>query len=111
MPLLGNLIVAVVTLLINIFGKFMVLEKAFRVAAVVLMISLVTVMTAVMYSCANGVCAAGIAGISASHPAFAVGLGIAFNSTTLAAAGGYMAVWLACQLYVFQKRALNIIVK
>lgn len=111
MPLLGNLIVSLVTLLISIFGRFMVLEKAFKLAAVTVMLSLALVMMGVFSSCATGVCANGISGISSSHPGFAVGLGIAFNGTTMAAVGAYMAVWVACQLYVFQKKALNIVTK
>lgn len=111
MPLLGNLIVSLVTLLISIFGRFMVIEKAFKVAAVTLMLALAGIMMGVFSSCATGVCANGIAGISGSHPAFAVGLGMAFNGTTMGAVGAYMAVWLACQLYVFQKKALNIVTK
>lgn len=111
MPLLGNLLVSIVTLLISLFGRFMVLEKAFRISAVLVMLALSGVMMTLLSSCAKGVCASGISGISASHPSFAVGLGIAFNSTTMAAASCYMSVWLACQLYVFQKKGLNIIVK
>lgn len=111
MPLLANLLVSLVTLLVSFFGKFMLLEKAFRVSAVLVMLSLALVMMGVFSSCATGVCAAGIAGISGASPGFAVGLGIAFNSTTLAAAGAYMSVWVACQLYVFQKKALNIVAR
>lgn len=111
MPLLGNLLISIVTLLINIFGKFMVAEKAFRVSAVLVMLTLFGILMTTMSSCARGVCAQGISGISTSHPNFAVGLGIAFNSTTMAAASCYVSVWLACQLYVFQKKGLNIVTK
>lgn len=111
MPLLGNLLISIVTLLINIFGKFMVAEKAFRLSAVLVFVALAGVLMTVMLSCARGVCSQGIAGMSTSHPNFAVGLGIAFNSTTLAAASCYVSVWLACQLYVFQKKGLNIVTK
>lgn len=111
MPLLGNLLISIVTLLISIFGRFMVAEKAFRLAAFAVMLTLAGIMLALLSSCAKGVCASGISGISSSHPNFAVGLGIAFNSTTMAAASCYMSVWLGCQLYVFQKKGLNIIVK
>jgi len=111
MPLLGNLLIAIVTLLINIFGKFMVAEKAFRLSAVLVMLAFFAVVIAAMGSCARGVCAQGIAGISSSHPNFAVGLGIAFNSTTMAAASCYVSVWLCCQIYVFQKKGLNIVTK
>lgn len=111
MPLLANLLVSLVTLLVSFFGRFMLLEKAFRISAVLVMLSLALVMMGIFSSCATGVCASGISSISSGNPGFAVGLGIAFNSTTLGAAGAYMAVWVACQLYVFQKKALNLVVK
>lgn len=111
MPLLANLLVSLITLLVSFFGRFMLLEKAFKFSAVLLMLTLAGIMMAVFSSCATGVCANGISGISSSHPGFAVGLGMAFNGTTLAAAGAYMSVWVACQLYVFQKKAINIIAK
>ena len=111
MPLLGNLLVSIVTFLISFFGRFMVLEKAFRLSAVLVMLGFFAVVITAMGSCARGVCAQGIAGISNSHPSFAVGLGIAFNSTTMAAASCYVTVWLCCQIYVFQKKGLNIVTK
>lgn len=111
MPILANLLISLITGLIGWFGRFMVIEKAFRLSAVLLMLTLAGVMMGVFSSCAKGVCAQGIASISSSHQGFAVGLGIAFNGTTLGAAAAYMTVWLACQLYVFQKKALNIIIK
>lgn len=79
MPLLGTLLVNMLAFLINIFAKYMVLEKAFRLSAFILMLSLVGVMISLMSSCAKGVCSQGIAGMSSSHPNFAVGLGIVFN--------------------------------
>lgn len=111
MPLLGTLLVNMLAFLINIFAKYMVLEKAFRLSAVMLMLTFIGVMIAVMFSCVNGVCAQGISSMSSSHPNFAVGLGMAFNSTTLSAATGYVTVWLGCQLYVVQKKGLNMVVK
>lgn len=111
MPLLGNLLIAIVTTLFNFFSKFMLMERAFRLAALLVMIGLAVTMIALMSSCARGVCAQGISGISASHPNFAVGLGIAFNSTTLTSAACYMSVWLGCQLYVFQKKGLQLVTK
>lgn len=77
----------------------------------ILMLSLAGIMISLMFSCAKGVCSQGIAGMSASHPSFAVGLGIAFNSTTITAATCYVTVWLGCQLYVMQKKGLNLIIK
>lgn len=111
MPLLGTLLINLCVFLINLFSRFMILEKAFRLSAMILMLSLAGVMIALMTSCAKGVCSQGIAGMSSSHPSFAVGLGIAFNSTTITAATCYVTVWLGCQLYVMQKKGLNLIIK
>lgn len=111
MPLLGNLIITIVTMLVRIFGQFMVAEKAFRVSAVLMMLTLFGILMIAMSSCTRGVCAQGISGMSSSHPNFAVGLGIAFNGTTMAAASAYVSVWLACQLYVLQKKGLNMVTK
>jgi hypothetical protein len=57
--------------------------------------------------CAQYVCGPAIQGISQSHPAFAVGLSLAFNSTTYGLASCYMTVWAACQLYVYKKTILD----
>lgn len=111
MPILGQLLISIVTSLVAFFGRYMVAEKAFRAAGVVLMIGLAAGVISVMSSCATGVCASGISSISSSHPNFAVGLGVAFNSVTVGAFGGYLAVWTICQIYVMQKKALDMVVK
>ena len=111
MPLLGTLLINLLGVLINLFSRFLILEHAFRLSAVILMLALVIPLIALMSSCAKGVCSQGIAGMSASHPNFAVGLGIAFNSTTLSAATCYVMVWVGCLVYVVQKKGLNLIIK
>jgi len=111
MPLLGTLLINLLALLINLFSRFMILERAFRLSAVLLMVSLIIPLLALMSSCAKGVCSQGISSMASSHPNFAVGLGIAFNSTTFSAATCYVMVWGACQIYVIQKKGLNLIIK
>lgn len=111
MPVLAQLIITIVTFLVSLFGRFMVVEKAFRISAVGMMVVFIGVMVAVMNSCTSGVCAQGISSMSGAHPGFAVGLSLAVNGTTIAAMGAYMSVWLACQLYVVQKKGLNILTK
>jgi hypothetical protein len=111
MPLLANLLVHIITFLISFFSRFMLAEKAFRVSAVLIFIGLAGALLATGLSCARGVCAQGISGISSSHPNFAVGLGIAFNGTTMAAASCYASVWLACQIYVINKKGINLVTK
>lgn len=111
MPILAQLLVSIVTFLVSFFGRFLVLEKAFRISAVGMMVVFIGIMVGVMNSCTNGVCAQGISNMSSAHPGFAVGLSLAVNGTTIAAMGGYMTVWLACQLYVIQKKGLNILSK
>lgn len=111
MPLLGQLLVSIITFLMSVFGRFMLAEKAFRLSAVLIFVGLAAALLTTGLSCANGVCAQGISGMSSSHPSFAIGLGIAFNSTTMAAASCYSTVWLACQIYVINKKGINLVTK
>lgn len=111
MPILANLIVSIITFLVSFFSKFMLAEKAFRVSAVLLFMGLAGALMVTGLSCAHGVCAQGISGMSTSHPNFAVGLGIAFNGTTMAAASSYSMIWLACQIYVINKKGINLVTK
>lgn len=110
MPLLGSLLIGLCTLLFNVFGRFMVFEKAFRLAAVLSMLVLITALVLAMRSCVTGVCGAAISGMSVSSPNFAVGLGIAFNSITFTAASCYISVWTICQLYIIKKRMVSLVV-
>ena len=57
--------------------------------------------------CATSFCGPAIDAISSSHPAFAVGLSLAFNSVTYGLASCYMTVWAACQLYIYKKTILD----
>lgn len=106
MPILGTLILGLFRGLLAVFGRFFVLEKAFKLAAIGSTLILATGLTLALKSCVNGVCGAAIGGISASHHNFAVGLGMAFNSTTYTAASCYVTVWMLCQLYVLKKRMI-----
>lgn len=110
MPLLGTLVAGLFTILFNVFGRFLVLEKAFKLAAVVSMLALATALYVSLNSCVTGVCGAAITNMSASSPNFAVGLGIAFNSTTFTAASFYISVWTLCQLYIIKKRMITMVV-
>lgn len=111
MPLLGTLLVNLVTFLASIFGRFFVAEKAFRLAAVVTLLGLVTALYTSMMSCATGVCATAISGMSLSHKNFAVGLAMVFNSTTYSAVSCYVTVWTVCQIYVIKKRMTSLVFK
>lgn len=97
------------TALFNIFGRFFVMEKAFKLAAMASMLLLATGLYLALKSCVDGVCGSAIGGISSSHPSFAVGLGAAFNSTTYAAASCYISVWTLCQMYIIKKRMIGMI--
>lgn len=110
MPLLGSLMAGLFTILFNIFGRFLVLEKAFKLAAAASMLLLATGLYMALNSCVTGVCGQAITGMSVSAPNFAVGLGMAFNSTTFTAASCYMSVWTLCQLYIIKKRMITMVV-
>ena len=109
MAAIGVLIQGLITLLFGLFGRFMVAEKAFNLAMMLIISAMAVVMVAAMNSCATGVCASAITSMSSTNRNFAVGLGIAFNSTTYAAASAYMLVWVGCQMYVFKKRMIGML--
>jgi hypothetical protein len=109
MPLLATFLASCFSVLLSVFARFFVLEKAAKLAALVVVLGLVAVLVTSMRSCVDGVCAASISGISSSHPSFGVGLGVVINPATLAAVGCYMSVWIVCQLYVIKKKAINML--
>ena len=108
MPILAKLMIGLVGILTNIFGRFFVLEKAFKMAAMASILLLTTALYMALRSCVTGVCGSALGSISNSHPSFAVGLGMVFNSTTYAAASCYISVWTLCQLYVIKRRSIDI---
>lgn len=110
MPLLGTLITGLFQILLGFFGRFLVLEKAFKLAMIGAMLVLAAGLYTAFRSCVDGICGSGIASMSSSHPTFAVGLGAAFNSTTYAAASCYISVWTVCQMYIIKKRMINLFV-
>lgn len=110
MPLLGTLVAGLFTILFNVFGRFFVLEKAFKLAAMASMLALATALYLALNSCVTGVCGQAITGMSSSAPNFAVGLGIVFNSTTFAAASCYISVWTLCQMYIIKKRMITMVI-
>lgn len=84
-------------------------KLALKLWAVSMLFSFVSIMWAAGQACANYVCGSAIAAISSSHPMFAVGLSLGFNSTTYSLASVYVSVWAACQLYIYKKKVLGMI--
>ncbi|MNR75993.1 hypothetical protein D3C72_66460 [compost metagenome] len=95
------------TLLFKFFVRFFSIEKAFRISGMLAMMALATGLYLAMKSCAEGVCGAAIQNISVSHPSFAVGLGLGFNSITYTSVACYISVWTLCQMYVIKKRMIT----
>lgn len=93
--------------LIGFLGFDSASKLAQKIWAVATITGLVALLWAAGQSCAQYICGPAIQGISTSHPAFAVGLSLAFNTTTYALASCYMTVWSACQLYVYKKTILD----
>lgn len=110
MPLLGTLLISLFNLVFQFLGRFMVLEKAARLAAWGVSLALIGVLFTSAMSCVNGVCSTAISGMSQAHEAFAMGLHIAINPATLTCVSCYMATWILCQLYVLKKKAINLVV-
>jgi hypothetical protein len=75
-----------------------------------MLVGFVVVLWAAGQACAQLVCGPAINAISSSHPSFAVGLSLAFNPTTYGLASCYTSVWAACQLYIYKKKLLGMIV-
>lgn len=78
-----------------------------RIWAVATLTTFVATLWLAGQSCANSVCGPAIDAISSSHPAFAIGLSLAFNTVTYGLASCYMTVWAACQLYIYKKTILD----
>ena len=109
--LLGAFLATLFSAAFSLFGRFFIAEKAARLAAWSVSFAAIAGLISLAFSCISGICANNIReGISGAHPSFAIGLGIAWNSVTLTAASCYMTVWVACQLYVIKKKAINIII-
>lgn len=109
MPLLAGFLTTLLGWLVQQLMRFFSVERAWKIASASLMVGLVLAMFTAAFSCANGVCAAAIGNIGGSHPAFGIGLGVAFNTTTAAAGGCYMTVWLLCQTYVMKKKMIDVL--
>lgn len=110
MPLLGKLLVTLFTSLFGFFSSYVVADKGFKVAAIIVMVGLVTAIVAMFDSCAGGgACAAAFDAAATAYPTFSVGLGIGFNQVTYGAASGFVVIWAACQLYVFKKRMTGLL--
>lgn len=82
-------------------------QLGMRAWAVTTLVVMVSVLWAAGQGCAQFVCGPAIQSISTSHPAFAQGLALGFNSTTYGLASCYMSVYTACQLYIYKKRVLD----
>lgn len=111
MPLLARLLMGLFDLAFSAFGRFMVMEKAAKLAAWTVALTLIGALFTSAMSCVNGACAATISGMSQVHEGFGMGLRIAINPATLTCVSCYMATWILCQLYVVKKKALNFIIK
>ncbi|MGX4644440.1 DUF5455 family protein [Massilia sp. SYSU DXS3249] len=111
MPLLASFMSTLFGAVFAFLGRFMVAEKAARLAAWSVSFAAIAGLVSLAFSCISGICADNIqSGISGSHPGFSMGLGIAWNGVTATAASCYMTVWVACQLYVIKKKAINVII-
>lgn len=109
MPLLASFLSVAFGAMFSFFGRFMVMEKAARLAAWTVSFGLIAALITAAYSCISGICATNIASMASIHPSFGMGLGIAWNAVTLTAASCYMTVWIACQIYVMKKISINLL--
>lgn len=108
MPALAAFLSTCFGALLSLLGRFFVLEKASRIAAATLTVAAATALVAFLYASVAGL-SAGIAAIGSAHPMIGVGIGLVINPATLGAISIYMAVWVACQVYVVKKRVINMV--
>jgi hypothetical protein len=109
MILFGKLFYGLFGILFTFFARFMVMEKAAKLAQFATFLVMMAAIWQTFMSCAGvgGVCGSTIAAIG-SVPTwgqyFMMGLGVIFNNTTYTLASCYLSVWLACNLYIFKKK-------
>jgi len=109
MALFGKFLTMMFGAALSLFARFFVMEKAAKLAAFSVALSIMLGLITAMMSCITGVCAQAISGLGAIHQGVAIGLGIAVNATTLSAISCYMTVWVLCSVYVMKKKAINAI--
>jgi hypothetical protein len=110
MAAIGRLLATLFGSLFGFIVEFFVVDKGFKVAAIVVMVGLLTGIVAMFDSCTgDGICGTAFANAAQAFPNFSTGMSIAFNSVTFAAASQYLVVWAACQLYVFKKRMTGLL--
>lgn len=111
-PALGRLLVTLFGAAFTFFAKYLGANLVWKTAAIAAMVGAMTGLVLLFKSCggATGFCGTAIISASTKHPTFGVGLGIVFNSTTYGFASCYILVWMGCQLYVFKKRMVSVLV-
>lgn len=110
MQLLAAFLGTLFTSLFSFFARYLVAEKAARLAGWSLAFAGIVSIISLGYASIAGPIASSIANMTAGNNYFAMGLAIAWNPVTIASAGAYMSVWVACQVYVIKKKAINTII-
>lgn len=93
--------------LLGLIGFDKLSSAGMKFWAATTLIALMTLLWTAGTACAKTFCGPAVAAISNSHPAFAVGLSLGFNSTTYGLASCYITVWSACQLYIYKVKIID----
>lgn len=109
MGALGRLLATLFGSLFTFLTRFFVVEKAFKVASIAVLLGVIGTLYGALKSCSLGVCSTAINSVIVDFPSFGMGLGIVFNTVTYSAAALYITVWTACQLYVLKKKMMGMI--
>lgn len=107
MAALATFLLGIFQVIAGVFARFVIAEKAARLAAVVTFIAMTTVLIGLLYGLIFGFYSTALSLLASAHPSIPMGLGLAINSSTIAAAGAFMTIWIACQVYKVKKTALE----
>lgn len=95
MPLLGNLIVSIITGFVTWLAKYLTQKTAVTVAIIAVMSALLLG----LYAAVRVAMSSAIAGLGTVHPMFAAGLAMVISPSTQQYITGYLAMWSLCELF------------
>ncbi|MRX06494.1 hypothetical protein GJ697_01435 [Pseudoduganella sp. FT25W] len=95
MPLLGNLIVTIITSLVAWLAKYLTQKTAVTIAIV----AVISALLLALYAAVRVAMSSAIAGLGSVHPMFAAGLAMVISPATQQCITGYIAMWSLCELY------------
>lgn len=112
MPILSGFLLVLFEMIVRFFLKFFDLRKAWILAVVTITFGLLAALYAAGTACIESCMPSGGlgAGAAASLGSYlALGWGLVWNGVTAVAFSCWVTVWLACTLYVWKKKMLDML--